>query len=130
VNWYEDGADIAFTPQEDGTYHTSSRPRGSPVPATMLGRYLPGKKVPDYSEISFFVPRATTDESGVTEGGLYHLGPVQSARGHLREHGGAVAWKGDVPLVRDGQPTAIKSGKSEHFITYGTSNYTYHHDPE
>jgi hypothetical protein len=88
----------------------------------MSGKYLPGTKVPAFLEISVFVP-STTDESGVTDGGLYHMRDPKSARGALNQDGGRMSWEGVVDDVEDGVPTNIQTGKSKHYLTYGTFNH-------
>jgi hypothetical protein len=123
VEYYPNGATVTFTRQENGDYDTSHCPRGTSVPATMSGKYLPGTKVPAFLEASVFVPSATTDESGVTDGGLYHMRDLKSARGALNQYGGRMSWRGVVDDVEDGVPTNIKTGKSKHYLTYGTFNH-------
>ena len=123
MEYYPNGATVTFTRQENGDYDTSDCPRGPSVPATMYGKYLPGKKVPAFLEASVFVPGATTDESGVTDGRLYHMRDPKSARGALNQYGGRVSWGGVVDDVEDGVPTNITTGKSAHYITCGTFNH-------
>lgn len=124
MEYYPNGASVTFTRKENGDYGTSHCPTGHSVPATMFGKYLPGKKVPAFLEASVFVPSATAHESGVADGGLYPMRDLKFARGALNQYGGRVSWGGVVDEIQDGVPTNTTTGKSDHYFTYGTFNHS------
>jgi hypothetical protein len=41
----------------------------------------------------------------------------------LNQDGGRMSWEGVVDDVEDGVPTNIQTGKSKHYLTYGTFNH-------
>jgi hypothetical protein len=70
------------------------------------------------------------DESSLSDGELYPLRGVKLAMGTLAEHRGALAWGDAIDDVLRGEPKGDVSVKSDHFFTYGKSNYVHHDNPE